>query len=182
MQRRMTLLGLLLGVGLAAIASSNQPASQAAVRLVLSEVQPGSMSSDQSCTLVFADRRFHHEKASRQHGRELARKIYEGELSEGEWGALDAILDSREFRALNVPRTVAPLVMSDSHVYTISVAREGKFQNMEFLDNKSRKPYESQLKPLLQWWKSFRGRRMSESNAPPDARCSLDSSHGIFSQ
>jgi len=53
---------------------------------------------------------------------------------------------------------------------------------MEFVDNKSRKPYESQLKPLLQWWKSFRGKRMVESKMDPDAKCSLDSSHAVFSQ
>jgi len=58
---------------------------------------------------------------------------------------------------------------------TISVAREAKYQNMEFLDNKSRKPYESQLKPLLGWWKAFRGGHMAESSAPPDSRCSLNS-------
>jgi len=72
--------------------------------------------------------------------------------------------------------------MEDVHTFTISVARGSKFQNMEFLDNKSRKPYESQLKPLLRWWKSFRGGRMVESKARPDEKCSLDSTHGVYSQ
>jgi len=52
---------------------------------------------------------------------------------------------------------------------------------MEFLDNKSRKPYEEQLKPLLQWWKAFRGSRLTESTVPADPRCALDSSHAVFS-
>jgi hypothetical protein len=95
---------------------------------------------------------------------------------------LGGIIDSKEFRELNVPQAVPPLVIQDAHTFTISVARETKFQNMEFLNNKSRKPYESQLKPLLQWWKSFRGGRMIESKASPDGRCSLDDSHAIFSQ
>jgi len=60
------------------------------------------------------------------------------------------------------------------------VARGNEIQNMEFLDKKSRKPYDAQLKPLLEWWKSVRNRRMPKSDASPDSRCALDSSHGIF--
>jgi hypothetical protein len=62
------------------------------------------------------------------------------------------------------------------------VARDNKYQNMEFLDKKSRKPYESQLKPLLSWWKTLRGGHMVESKAEPNPQCSLDSTHPIFSQ
>ncbi len=91
-------------------------------------------------------------------------------------------LDGKEFRDLKVPRTVPPLVMQDTHPYTISVARDKNFQNMEFLDAKSLKPYEPQVKPLLQWWKSFRGHRSPESSLPPDPKCALDNTHAIFSQ
>jgi hypothetical protein len=72
-------------------------------------------------------------------------------------------------------------VIQDAHTYTISVARDAKFQNMEFLDNKSRKPYEKQLKPLLEWWKAFRHTHDTESAAPIDSRCSLDSTHAVYS-
>jgi hypothetical protein len=169
-------------VVLAAGAESNPTAKPASVRLVLSEVQAGAMQAQQYCTLVFADRHFHHERASLHHGKDLERKVYEGEFSESDWNELAKILDSKEFRGLNVPREVAPLVMQDSHVYIISVARENNFQNMEFLDNKSRKPYDLQLKPLLVWWKSFRGGHKAESKTAPDTRCSLDSEHTVFSQ
>ena len=182
MQGRILFVCFVLGVVLAASAESNPPAKPASVRLMLSEVQAGAMQAQQYCTVVFADRHFHYERASLHHGKDLERRIYEGELSESDWSALAGILDSKELRELNVPRGVAPLVMQDSHVYTISVARDTNFQNMEFLDNKSRKPYESQLKPLLEWWKSFRGGHKAESKAAPDARCSLDSEHTVFSQ
>jgi hypothetical protein len=160
----------------------NEGAKGAAVRLQLNEVQVGSMAADQYCTVVFADRHFHSEKASRHHGQDTDRKVYEGELSEADWSALGAIIDSDGFRALNVPQEVPPLIMQDAHTVTISVARGARFQNMEFLDNKSRKPYEAQIKPLLQWWKSFRGEHPAESKAAPDARCALDSSNAVFSQ
>ena len=43
------------------------------------------------------------------------------------------------------------------------------------------KPYESELKPLLQWWRSSRNSRMAESNTEADSRCSLSDAGGIFS-
>jgi hypothetical protein len=182
MQGRILFGCFLLSLGLAAVAESNPPAKPVSVRLMVSEVQAGATQAQQYCTLVFADRHFHHERASLHHGKDLERKVYEGEFSESDWNELAGILDSKDFRELNVPRGVAPLIMQDSHVYTISVARETNFQNMEFLDNKSRKPYELQLKPLLVWWTSFRGGHKTESKVTPDARCLLNSEHAVFSQ
>jgi hypothetical protein len=172
----------LLGIGLTAMAGFGQPPTRAALRVFLNEVQPGVLSAPQYCTLVFQDRHFHSERANIKNGRDSDRKVYEGELSDTDWNSLVAIIDSKEFRDLNVPRTVPPLVMQDTHPYTISVARDKTFQNMEFMDTKSMKPFESQVKPLLQWWKSFRGHRRPESSSPPDARCALDSTHAIFAQ
>lgn len=83
-------------------------------------------------------------------GKDQDRKIYEGELPENDWNALGGIIDSDDFRKLNVPANLAAPVVQDAHDYSISVAREYRFQNMKFMDNKSRKPYESSLKPLLQ--------------------------------
>ena len=171
----------LFASGLASIAASAQ-SQQPPIRLLLNEVQPGSMSTEQFCTLFFADRRFHTEKATLRHGKDLDRKVYEGELSEADWNALGGILDSKEFRELKVPPTVAPLVTQDTHVYDISVARDGNYENMEFLNAKSLKPYEPQVKPLLQWWKSFRGRRLPESKAPVNQSCSLDNTHAVIDQ
>lgn len=182
MTRQLAILCGVLGIGLAAAAGLNQMVKGSAVQLLLSEVQAGSMVSHQYCTLVFADHHFHYEKASRKMGQDQERKVYEGELSQADWDVLTGILDRKEFRELDVPQEVPPLVMEDVHTFTISVARGNKFQSMEFLNNKSRKPYESQLKPLLQWWKSFRGERTVESKALPDARCSLNSTHAVFSQ
>jgi hypothetical protein len=181
MTRLITFL-FLLGIGLTAIAGFGQPPTRAALRVFLNEVQPGVLSSPQYCTLVFYDRHFHTERANIKNGSDSDRKVYEGRLSDTDWNALVAIIDSKEFLDLNVPRTVTPLVMQDTHPYTISVARDKTFQNMEFMDTKSLKPFESQVKPLLQWWKSFRGQRAPESSSPPDARCALDSTHAIFAQ
>jgi len=167
---------------MAATAASGQQPAQASLQMFLNEVQPGTMSAPQYCTLVFKDRHFHSEKADIKRGRDSDRKVYEGQLSDSDWNAMVAIIDGKEFRDLNVPRTVPPLVMQDTHPYTISVARDHDFQNMEFMDNKSLKPYESHVKPLLLWWRAFRGRHTPESSSPPDARCALDSTHAVYTQ
>jgi len=163
-------------------AGTDQSAASPGIRLLLSEVQPGAMSADQYCTLVFTDHRFHSEKASRHHGSDTSRKIYEGSLSDEQWNALTGILENKELRDLKVPRSVPPLVMQDTHPYTISIARDGNYQNIEFLDNKSLKPYESQVRPLLQWWKSLRAHRTAQSSVPANQSCSLDSTRAVFSQ
>src|ERR1700681_4468886 len=122
------LFSLVLVLPLTTVTVSVAASEPASIRLLLSEVQPGSLSADQYCTLVFADHHFHSEKASRHHGKDTDRKVYEGELSEAEWSALGGILDRREFRELKVPQGVPPLVMQDTHPYTISVARDGSYQ------------------------------------------------------
>ena len=183
MTRHIAILCGLVGMGLAAaVVGQSDGAKRATVQLQLNEVQAGSMASEQYCTVVFADRHFHSEKARLSRGKDKDRKVYEGELSDADWNALRGIIDSEGFRSLNVPQSVPPLVIQDVHTITISVARDAKFQNMEFLDNNSRKPYQTQLKPLLQWWKSLRGERTAVSKAAPDARCTLDNTHAVFSQ
>jgi hypothetical protein len=162
---------VLLGMSLTAGAGANEARPVPALRLVLFEDQPGAMADQQYCMLVFTDRHFHAEKAVRHLGKDQERQFSEGVLPEIDWNTLDGILDSEEFRKLNVPANVAPPVVQDAHAFIISVARDKTFQNMEFLDNKSRKPYESQVKPLLQWWKSVRSRRMVETGTQ-DSRCS----------
>jgi hypothetical protein len=165
-----------------AIAGSDGASATPSIRLMISEVQPGSMSADQYCTLVFSDRRFHSEKASLHHGKDTDRKVFEGQLSDEQWASLSGILDGKDLKDLRVPPGVPPLVMQDTHPYTISIERDTSYQNFEFLDSKSLKPYQSQIKPLLQWWKSLRAQRTPQSNAPASERCSLSNSHAVFSQ
>lgn len=173
-----------LFVSISALLASGfgQQTDHAALRVMLNEVQPAAMASPQYCTLIFSDRRFHSEKADNKAGNDVNRKIYEGQLSDSEWNSLIATIDSPQFRDLKVPRTVPPLVMQDTHPYTISIAREDSYQNMEFLNGKSLKPYEAQVKPLLEWWKTLRGQHTPASSSGPDKRCELDNTRAIFAQ
>lgn len=182
MTRYKALLCGMLSFGLMFLLGAGESSKAAALRLLFSEVQVGSLASEQYCALIFDDHHFHYEKASRKSGQDHDRRVYEGNLSQTDWDALNAILDNNELKDLNVPQEIPPVFVPDSHPFTIGVSRGAKFQNMEFLTDNSRKPYQSQLKPLFRWWKSFRGSHMAESKAPSDARCSLDNSHAVFSQ
>ena len=180
MKFQATMVAVLLGIGLLANAASDRAAKSDTLRLLMSEVQPSMASSEQYCMLVFDDHRFHFEKAHRARGKDRDRKVYEGRLSDGDWNALNEILDAKQFRELRVPPSMPTLVVQNSHPYTISVARQKGFQNMEFLNKESLKPYQSELKPLLRWWKSARDARTSESNTDVDSRCSLNDADAIF--
>jgi hypothetical protein len=181
MNRCAAFLPLLACVLFATLAFGQAP-SHGEMKVFLNEIQPGALAAPQFCTVIYADRSFHSEKADIKQGNAVNRKVYEGQVSESDWNALIAIVDGKNFQDMKVPQSVPPLVMQDSHPYTISVARPKGFQNMEFMDNKSLKPYEPQIKPLLQWWKSFRGKNTTESSAGPDPQCALDRSHSVFAQ
>jgi hypothetical protein len=181
MIRRHLVFCILMVAGLPNNGQAQEMKKEAPLRLLLSEVQPGTMSSEHYCMLVFDDHRFHAEKAVRSNGKERERKIYEGALSDADWNTLDGILENEDLRKLNVKQEYVPLAMQGVHPFAISVRRGAQFQNLEFIDDSSRKPYDAQLKPLFQWWKSTRSRRMAISEAQADNRCALDSSHGVFS-
>jgi hypothetical protein len=157
------------------LAQQTAPAA-APFRLLFSEVIYGTMASEQRCALIFSDRRFHLERANRRRGQDVSRKVYEGELSASEWNTLSEILDDKEFRELAMPTAMSSPVVEDLHVIAISVWRDGKFQNLEYLNNRSRKPYDPTLRPLLQWWKNLGGRKMTQSQAPVDTHCALEGS------
>ncbi len=180
MKLPITILSVLLGISLLANAGSSEPANKAALRLVLSEVQPGALSSAQYCMLVFDDHNFHAEKAYSTNGKDRKRSVYQGRLSDAEWNALTAILDAKPFRDLYVPPSAPTLVTEGLHPYAISVARQKGFQNMEFMSKESLKPYRAKLKPLLEWWKSARSQSLPQSNAAVDSRCALSHPGAVF--
>jgi len=116
-------------LGLTATAVSGQAPANAPLKIFLNEVQAGVMSSPQYCTLVFDNRRFHSEKADIKPGSDTGRKIYEGQLSDSDWNALIAVIDSPAF-AISKFANCPPLVMPRYPPYTISIARDKDFQNM----------------------------------------------------
>src|ERR1700732_650194 len=103
------LIAFLLVLGFTATAGSGQAPTNAPLKIFLNEVQPGVMSAPQYCTLVFANGRFHTEKAVISRGRDSARKIYDDHLADSDWNALVALIDTPSFRNPKVPQTAPPL-------------------------------------------------------------------------
>jgi len=180
MKTTKTIICALLAIGLAAYGGATAATQKPSLRLLFLEVQPGALSSEQFCMLVFDDHQFHLERAQAAKGNAEERKIYQGQLSDSDWQTLTAILDAKSLRELRVPPATSALVVPDSHPYTISVARKGGFQNMEFVNRQTLKPYASQLKPLLDWWKTMRKIRLPESGATADPRCALNDANAVF--
>ena len=98
MIRGRLILCILLGTALFCIGQTQETKKGAPLRLLLSEVQPGTMSSEQYCMLVFDDHHFHAEKAIRSNGKDRERKIYEGNLSDTDWNTLNGILENDGLR------------------------------------------------------------------------------------
>src|SRR5258708_35921397 len=74
MTQRRLLIVILLGAALQGSSQVRGGQEEPALRLMLSEVQPGSMSSQHYCMLIFDNRSFHAEKASRNVGKDWERK------------------------------------------------------------------------------------------------------------
>jgi len=84
-------------------------------------------------------RSFHAEKASRNMGKDLRTKIFEGNLSAADWSALDGILESDGLSELNVRPDLYLSQFRTPIFFTISVKREDGFQNMEFYERQQSK-------------------------------------------
>jgi hypothetical protein len=159
--------------------AADEAAKGAPLRILLSEVQSSGPGGQQYCMLVFEDHQFHAEHARRKMGKDVERKVFLGQVSDAEWKSLVGIIDAKDFRGLNVRPGPPPIVVSDPHPYAISVARDDGFQSMEFLTRDAMKPYDPQLKPLLQWWKALREQHLTESQSPADSRCALTNSAAV---
>src|SRR5215471_15003540 len=115
------ILCVVLGVAVPGNCQASGGRQEAPLRLLLSEVQSGVMATEQYCMLVFTDRHFHAETATLRIGKDQERRVYEGDISDSEWNALDGILESDGFRSLKVPAEYVPLTVQGAHFFTISV-------------------------------------------------------------
>jgi hypothetical protein len=175
-------LGLtLLTLFLPAAAQQKAPVAKKPTLLArISQIKPGSVTTDHRCVLILPDHRFHLERATRKRAKDLMRKVYEGEFSQAEWDQLMGVLAAPDLKALTVPSTRGVLVVEDMDLITIAIWRDPGYQSMEFLTKRDRAPYERTLKPLLEWWKGFAKQGLKESNAPVSPYCALSSNDMIF--
>jgi hypothetical protein len=160
--------------------SAQQPAAVPAYYFRLSEVKYGSMAAEQRCVVVAPDRKFHFEHANRKQGRDLTRKVYEGELSPAEWDAFLRMIEAKDFRELKVQPQMRSPIVENLDLVQISAWRDKGYQNLEFLDKKARAPYEATLKPVLAWWKEFSSRKLNASSAAASKYCAMESNDNVL--
>ena len=129
--------------------------------------------SNESCILVFPDKRYRIEKVHHGWGNRLDASAFEGQLSDDEFRRVKAILDIEDFRELAqtaVPVT-APFV-SDYDSVVIWVLRSNKLQELSFPTVSSRKPFRSAVDPVVNWFRAARKVHTSSVNPTQLSRCS----------
>lgn len=129
--------------------------------------------SNESCILVFPDKRYRVEKVHHGWGNRLDASAFEGQLSDDEFGRLKAILDAEDFRELAqkaVP--VTPPLVSDYDSVLIWVLRSNKLQELSFPTVSSRKPFSSAIDPVVNWFRAARKVSTSSVNPSHLSRCS----------
>ncbi len=105
---------------------------------------------DQVCVLLLRDGQFHLEveKGSRT-------KVFEGGLSESKMQEVQTLINEPVLRQLSEKQIVPPtgaIMLDELHV---DVFRGDKWQDLFFVDDSSRRPFEHSIVPLVRWLRAL---------------------------
>ncbi|MFZ0284730.1 MAG: hypothetical protein WAL32_05825 [Terriglobales bacterium] len=78
--------------------------------------------------------------------------IYVDTLPDDTYKRLQAILDNADFQKISTPPSRGG-VIQNMDTLIVSIPREHSMQNMYFMTANERRPYEKDLKPLMNWMK-----------------------------
>lgn len=154
---------MMLAIPSSPSSQKSQPHMPTLVRLA--ELTPGSMATEETCTIVYLDSNYHSERISHRTGVRATADVFEGVLSVADFNRLMRILESKGFRELKSPaRQSHSLVVEDFHLLQITVPRADGIQDLNYPTRASRKHDDKALKPVLEWWKDLR------ANLPPSLK------------
>jgi hypothetical protein len=85
--------------------------------------------------------------------------IYMDTLPDDSFKRLQAILDDADFQKINTPPSRGG-VIPNMDTFIVSVPREHGLQHMYFMTVNERRPYEKDLKPLMNWMKEVEKRKV----------------------
>jgi hypothetical protein len=85
--------------------------------------------------------------------------IYMDALPDDTFKRLQAILDDTDFQKIHTPPSRGG-VIPNMDTLIVSIPREHSLQNMYFMTVNERKPYEKDLKPLMNWMKEVEKRKV----------------------
>lgn len=107
------------------------------------------------CVLVYPDGKYRLERSFQSsQGGAPEKKVYLDQLPAGSQKQIEEILDDQKFQQITTgpPRGG---IIKDMDMLTVSVPREHAMQNLSFETAKERKPYDTSLKPLMNWMKDL---------------------------
>jgi hypothetical protein len=85
--------------------------------------------------------------------------IYLDTLPDDSFKRLQAILDDPDFQKIDTPPSRGG-VIQNMDTLIVSIPREHSLQNMYFMTANERRPYERDLKPLMNWMKEVEKRKV----------------------
>lgn len=105
---------------------------------------------DQVCVLLRRDGQFHLEVEKRNRTR-----VFEGALSEAKMQELQTLINDPTLRQLTEKQIVAPtgaIMLDELHV---DIFRGDHWQDLFFVDDSSRQPFEHSIAPLVRWLRAL---------------------------
>jgi hypothetical protein len=113
-----------------------------------------------TCILVQADGHYRRERTFQgMSGGTPYVDIYIDALPDDSFKRLQAILDEADFQKINTPPSRGG-VIPNMDTLIVSIPREHSLQNMYFMTANERRPYEKDLKPLMNWMKEVEKRKV----------------------
>jgi hypothetical protein len=123
------------------------------------------------CVAVKQDGAFHMEREFSGYDAGSKIKVFEGKLEEQELEQVKNFVNTDDFRSIkNKPRT-GMVRMNDSEMLTVSVLRDEARPQFFSLAGEDQKPYKNALKPLHEWLKSLKKRKLQEAKEVKPTNC-----------
>lgn len=161
------LLAILLLGGVAV----SQDTSTVLPRIRIMEFRAGSVASEMSCTVVYLDGHFYSEEETHSIGERRQASVSTGDLSPAEIQTMNQVLDGKDFRALTSPLQAKRLVQENQHLLQISVPRENGMQDLIYENDRARRPSQTALQPVLDWWKKMKAQHPPRSRTEKITQC-----------
>ena len=123
------------------------------------------------CVLVYPDGKYRLERSFQSsQGGALEKKVYLDQLPPSSQKQIEEILDDQKFQQITTgpPRGG---IIKDMDMLSVSVPREHAMQNLSFETVKERKPYETSLKPLMNWMRDVQKRKVPVAKQEQSNSC-----------
>jgi hypothetical protein len=111
--------------------------------------------------LVYPDGRYRLEKSFQNTSdRSIYGKVYLDTLPEPKINELQANLDDDKLQKINTGPLRSGGIIRDMDPFIVSIPREHEVQNIAFMNDTERRPFDKELKPLQAWLKETQKRKV----------------------